>query len=336
MLARRGPRTPVSPASEQRTRAAVADRSGPTGYRDAMQPLPRFWARRSEHVEIPDHPARRDFDLVVWGSSDLSRADAERDAGERLAALVASGGPARAPEGWYYPARRLPEELLSEVRDGDELLAVVTRNRYGAEVLNTDAVLITDIDLPQRGRGRDRTGSGAHAGLLARLLGRGRRAADADPVTQPDSTEVLALQRIDDAARARPDLGWSTYRTRAGLRVIVTGSGAAPDSPEARRLMESLASDPLYVTLCRVHETYRARLTPKPWRVGLPATSRGPAWSVVDPPPAGWLTRYREAAREVAVCRLIGRTGAPPSAREQRVINVHDRATRIAEDLPLA
>lgn len=301
-----------------------------------MQPLPRFWARRTEHVDIPGHPTGRDVDLVVWGSSDLSQADAERDAGARLAALVARGGPSHAPAGWYYPARRRPEELLSEVRDGEELLAVVTRNRYGAEVLNTDAVLITDIDLPDWRPGRRRAGSGARSGLLGRLLGRERSTGEPAPATRSDDPEAVALRRIDQTARAHPGIGWSIYRTRAGLRVIITGTDAAPDSAEARELMESLASDPLYVTLCRVHETYRARLTPKPWRVGLPATSRGPAWSVMDPPPARWLARYREAARGTAVCRLIGRTGAPPSAREQRVIDVHDRASRIAEDLPLA
>ena len=46
-------------------------------------------------------------------------------------------------------------------------MGVITRNRYGAEVLNTDAVLIADIDLPEPVRLPGQ-------GLLGRLFGRSR------------------------------------------------------------------------------------------------------------------------------------------------------------------
>ena len=58
-----------------------------------------------------------------------------------------------------------------------------------------------------------------------------------------------------------PDLGVRTYRTAAGLRVIVTGLASGP--PDLTALVD-LGSDDLYVRLCGLHETSRARLTPKP------------------------------------------------------------------------
>uniref|UniRef100_UPI001C3D5E17 hypothetical protein n=1 Tax=Picosynechococcus sp. (strain ATCC 27264 / PCC 7002 / PR-6) TaxID=32049 RepID=UPI001C3D5E17 len=77
----------------------------------------------------------------------------------------------------YYPSRRLPEELLEEVHGEDgALIAAVTRNRYGAAVLNTDALLICDVDRPPEdvGRSRPRIGrAGKRPGLLSRLLGGG-------------------------------------------------------------------------------------------------------------------------------------------------------------------
>ena len=57
------------------------------------------------------------------------------------------------------------------------------------------------------------------------------------------------------------------YRTRHGFRLLVSGADAHPASERARTLMAEMRSDPLYMLLCRVHDTYRARLTPKPWRV---------------------------------------------------------------------
>lgn len=304
-----------------------------------MEPLPRFWAHRNRVVDLPDHEDRPDWDLTVWGSSNLSQADAERDADERLAALIAAGGPGRMDRLWYYPDRRLPEAVVREIHDGDELIGVITRNRYGAEVLNTDALFITDVDLPEPQRERpvrDQRGTS----LLGRLLGRGRSADSGtapEPEPAPLMDEAAELQRIDAVARSRPDLGFSVYRTRAGLRVLVTGAATAPDSADARELMEAMGSDGLYVLLCRVQRTYRARLTPKPWRLGIEAMQSGQQWQTPGVPQhEEWAGRYRAASAGHAVCRLIGRTGAAPSAREQLLIDAHDEATGTATGLPLA
>lgn len=54
--------------------------------------------------------------------------------------------------GGYYPRAVLREELLEEVHDDSgTLAAAVRRNRYGAEVLSLDALLIADVDLRRAG-----------------------------------------------------------------------------------------------------------------------------------------------------------------------------------------
>ena len=183
------PRTPIervpSPNLDSGRRA-----SGESGAArstvDIMEPIPRHWAAVHETHAFP---GRGTFALTVNGASDVSVEDARPDARRRLDALVAAGGPGQrgGSDHEYYPSRRLPEELLEEVHDEDgTLVAAVTRNRYGAAVLNTDVLLISDVDLPPETTGRTTSADTRSAGvrkrpgLLSRLLGGGRAERDVD------------------------------------------------------------------------------------------------------------------------------------------------------------
>lgn len=304
-----------------------------------MREIPRYWASVDEVVTFP---GRGRFHLVLRGSSDLSVEDARRDARERLDRLVAAGGPQRGRRAdEYYPDRRLPEELLQEIPGpGGELIAVITRNRYGAAVLNTDAVLISDVDLPAGPAPADRPG-----GLVARLFGRSRgqrpAAEDPDEYGLPGSgprgeDHQRILARIGDFCVHHPELGVRTYRTRNGFRLLLTGTGARPGSDRARELMDGLRSDRLYMTLCRVHDSYRARLTPKPWRIGVRRPPGGGPWSADAERYRRWVEAYEAASQEVAVCRLIGTAGPAPDGTEQQLIDLHDRAVKADSGLRLA
>lgn len=307
-----------------------------------MEPLPRYWALHHEVATLPEGTVP----LSANGSSDLSQEDAERDARERFAALVAAGGPRKLRErGEYYPDRRRPEELLEEIFSAEgALIAAITRNRYGAAVLNTDAVLIADIDLSEE-PARQRSAGGG--GLLGRLFGRGRTgsvdANEEDPDLRGEpghgrrgEEHRQALARIGRFCADRPDLGVRTYRTRNGFRLLVTGTGAAPGSTQSQDLLLDLGSDELYTLLCRVHDTYRARLSPKPWRVGLAApTAYGPRAAGTSQR-LRWVADYDAASADVAVCRFIGSAGPAPSDVEQQVIELHDRAVRHESGLRLA
>jgi hypothetical protein len=199
-----------------------------------------------------------------------------------------------------------------------------------------------------------RVGKGA-AGFLRRLLS-GDPAptpmtpAESSTAGTPDAVlasprpgetsvaESLACEPVWEFARRHPDLGVRVYRTAAGLRVIVTGAAAPPGSDRARALLTELGSDPLYVELCATHDSYRARLTPKPFRVGAPALT-------VRWPFAGdesrvrfeeWVSEYDGRASGHAVCRLVSASGPEPGPDEQRLVALHDVRCRVGERLPLA
>ncbi|MGP9683208.1 hypothetical protein [Brachybacterium sp. AOP3-A1-3] len=309
-----------------------------------MKPIPRHWASVRETRTLADG---RELDLTVHGSSDESPQDAERHARDRLETLVASGGPGRwnDPDREYYPDRRLPEELLDELHGPDgELIAAITRNRYGAAVLNTDAVLITDIDLIEPSsldRAQDPKGS-----FLSRLFGNAPEPLPAEQI-DPDAFGLQGLHRrgdhhartlalIETFRAQHPQLGVRTYRTRNGFRLLVTGSGLAPRSDGAREFMKQVGSDEIYMILCRVHDTYRARLTPKPWRIDVDRFESLGTRLTDDQEHQAWVERYRAASQDVAVCRLLDVSGPAPSTVEQQIIDMHDRAVRPESGLRLA
>jgi hypothetical protein len=315
--------------------------------------------------------------LTVWGWSSDSPADAARVADQRLAeALERVAREGGLPPGHgYYPRMPLREPVLEEVQAASgAVLGVVTRNRMGCEVLCTDLLFIADVDVPEleepprwgaSGDGSGAPGAGGSTshrragsgvgGFFRRLL-TGDPAptpmtpadeppdalADAVPATpRPGETSVaecLACEPVWEFARRHPELGVRVYRTAAGLRVIVTGVAASPGSGRARALLTELGSDPLYVELCATHDSYRARLTPKPFRVGARAVQV--PWPFSDDGARDraeeWVSEYDGRSSGYAVCRLVSASGPEPGPDEQRLVALHDTRCRVGQRLPLA
>ena len=172
---------------------------------------------------------------------------------------------------------------------------------------------------------------GPRRGLLGRLF------AEPEPA-RPEITEGAAVEYIRGFAARRPEYGVRIYRTRAGLRVILTGVRETADTEAAQGLLTELGADPRYSALARGHASYRARLTPKPWRAGwhaLPVSGRGRFWEGGEDDPT-WLAAYRERTAQFAVCRLLEVIGHGGSATEGEVIAFHDSATRVGSPDPLA
>jgi hypothetical protein len=287
--------------------------------------IPRFWAVAEGSGTGPQ--GERLF-RRAWGWSMSSAADALDVAHEQLRSALARVG-LGARVGGYYPRAPLREPILDElVVDGEQVLAV-TRNRYGAEVLNTDRILIADVDLPEA--------RGPMAGGTLRRWFR-RRTAGTGPVAEPPSV-VERLVTIGTWARTNPGLGVTVYRTASGLRVFITGIEDPTSSAGGGQILAELGADPVYRELCRAHGTFRARLTPKPWRIpGIRAPRE--RWPYADGNAERrfqrWLARYEAAAQGYAVCRLLLAHGPAPSALDERIIRLHDERTGIHTSLPLA
>ncbi len=282
--------------------------------------IPRYWARRTQTASGPTGLTRH---IDCWGWSDVSLAEAQSRAEARVEAIAAKVRAGQTLERYGYGDRPLREEIVDAIRDrsgGDA--ALVTRNQYGAQVLNAAKALFIDIDLPER---EVTTGL---VGSVQRLFG----AKPVDPVTP-------YLERVSAWAQRNPFLGLRVYRTAAGLRGLITNEVFDPTRGDALEILKALGSDPLYVRLCQAQGCFRARLTPKPWRcnvAGPPATF---PWADVGNEGRfrEWERRYAQASAGFAVCRLVAEHGPRDVHPELAdVLAYHDRLTLTRPERPLA
>lgn len=286
--------------------------------------IPNFWSKATAQGT---NARGKVVSFSCWRPSDISEADAHESAiaaAKRILDAFLSG---RKLDRYAYGCVPLREEVLNKVEDEQgQMIAVVTRNSYGALVLNAERVMFVDIDFPPIAAGE------AAKHFFARLLGRAKKTPDAQ-------REEQARTSLEQFITANP--GWSLrlYRTFAGLRGIVTHDVFDPKSSVALDILRQMGSDPLYVRLCKAQECFRARLTPKPWRCGHHAnTVRWPIEGAKAAPRyEKWKTDYEARQRRYATCRLLGDIGSGEIHPEvARVVELHDFVTRCNESLALA
>jgi len=321
--------------------------------------VPKYWA---EHREVKRVRGR---EAVVrrfgWSdeSPEAALAHAKARVAEAFEELEAGGRPARRePKVPYNGADGVPirEEIVETHGD-----VVITRNGYGARCLNTPDVLFADVDLVEPEGFNPFRWIGIYlivAGLVAYwfrsgwVFLAGVIASFALPFPMERALQALrrrraavadrARERIRAFAAAHPDWTLRVYRTPAGFRVLVMHRTFTPDDPEAGAFFEALGTDRIYVRMCRHQRCFRARLSPKPWRIGVkthirPARGAWPVSREVLPLRRTWVAEYESVARDFAACSFEEELGdRRPDPKAEAVRDLHDRACRVHDDLPLA
>ncbi|MBQ6102185.1 MAG: hypothetical protein IJL06_00770 [Kiritimatiellae bacterium] len=283
--------------------------------------------------------------------------------------LLDIGG--RRADGGYESA--ICEEILEE----PDARNAVTRNRYGAEVLNSEDTCFLDVDEVRRPWTAGETlfrwavpaavfaavstglakgvpalraalgfSSEVHGwlfpsvflGLVCALPFAARAGLRKPPASDDPEATLLAKVRALAEMPAWRGVAARVYRTAAGFRVLVQADGLLPrfDCPPFRELERTLGADARYVCLCNAQGCWRARLTPKPERVGLkrpPRETRFPRAPEAEPAFAAWLDGYRKASEGFAVCEPVATVGR---FVENGVVRLHDERTRCGSGLPLA
>jgi hypothetical protein len=236
------------------------------------------------------------------GISTVSAAEARQLAEDQarrvLEDLVA--GRSEALSGYAYFANKRAEPLVDVLRGPAGESARITVNGYGSIVMNATAALFADVDTDDLG-------------------------PQPPPERPPDSlSSVLA---------GRPELAMRAYRTRAGWRYVCTNRTFDPAGDGARALLAELGADAKYVLLCRAQRTFRARLTPKPWRAGQRTLPVFPGRAVARQD----LQRYVDQTWKYATARFVERVGPDEMLPELRdIVEYHDRWTQSTIAKPLA
>lgn len=323
--------------------------------------VPQYWAegRRQQRQ------GKRQITVRRFGWSDTSQAEAQanadRRAEEALQRLVAGEKlPRREPKMPYNGAEGVPirEEILA--RQGDIIL---TRNAYGAKCLNTPNVVFADVDFQFApsismsvafavnalflgvfiGLAAHSTGLGLVAVVALLLLSHPlARAVRRLSMGLRGGVQNVVRRRIAAFSATHPDWHLRLYRTPAGLRVLAMHQTFDPDNLAVTEFFRALGTDRIYVRMCRNQQCFRARVSPKPWRIGISQhmRPRPGVWPVAPERlhlRQEWVEKYEAVARDYAACAYVeslGSSAVHPEAR--RVQELHDELCRAHSHLPLA
>lgn len=310
--------------------------------------VPDFWAQASAR----HRDRKRQITVRRFGWSDESEADAramaQQRADEALAQILQGKSlQRREPVRAYNGADGVPirEEVLA--RHGEQ---VITRNSYGAHCLNSPDTLFADIDFaPPRSRAcnlialallvsvafvaSQTIGSNSWplwivAAIAFVPLGRAMARA---VHRYRGGHETIAVARMRSFIAQHPDWGLRYYRTPAGMRVVATHSTFSPRDDVVAKFFAAIGTDPRYARMCAHQHCFRARLTGKPWRMGIDrhVRPRPGVWPVSDekrPVRDAWIREYEAKAGGFAACRFEGSLGTTRVHPDVRVtLELHDR-----------
>lgn len=178
---------------------------------------------------------------------------------------------------WYE--RKQYSTLLEPVKARMEG-GYISINRYGALVLNSPNMLIVDVDLDD----------------------------EQYSIVSDEDLALNTLKATVDYHSSRLSkyllLSFRVYRTYGGLRLIEQNHSWHIRASGTRKLMGSLYCDPVYTRMCRITNTFRARLSVKPWR-GDPETDY--------------------------VCEYLTTIGTKKSKQWDELITIHDQHTLYKE-----
>ncbi len=321
--------------------------------------VPEFWAEsRRQH-----RSASKQVTVRRFGWSDDSQAAAQRHADQRAeeALWQALRDPSirrRDPKVPYNGADGLPirEEVITR-----HPRYVITRNSYGALCINTPDVLFADIDfrlppfylLPAFMLATliatcigTITGSWS-AGISLSVLGfigwSVVRSNFLDRYLESDAIRQSTLASIENFVEQSRSWSLRIYETPAGFRLIATHRTFDPHEADVAELFQALQADPVYVRMCHRQNCFRARLTAKPWRIGISShmRPRPGVWPIAPerkPQRDQWIADYQAAATQYAACRYLKSIGPSVAVAPevQVVVDIHDQLSSANSNLPIA
>jgi hypothetical protein len=326
--------------------------------------VPQYWAEARRHQARSK--GRPQVTVRRFGWSDTSQADAEQMADQRAQEAferITSGVKLlrREPKIAYNGAEGVPirEEILS--RHGD---VVITRNAYGAHCLNTPDVVFADIDFATKPgglmllfhvlallAGGIALGMTLKFGAMAVFVAFLLALICAYPLAVLTNNLLVRLRggpqryaraRVESFVSRHTDWHLRLYRTPAGFRVLAMHGIHDPHDPIVPEFFAALGVDPVYAKMCRNQRCFRARVSPKPWRIGIASHMRPrPGVWPVKPEHLekrqSWISNYETVATRFASCRFIEAIGSGTvHPKADAVCTLHDRMSLALSGMEIA
>lgn len=310
--------------------------------------IPQYWSESKTKKRIDG----RQFTVKRFGWSDISEQDAKKHADERLQEAINTLETERTVrridhKTSYNGAEGIPirEEVVSRHED-----VIISRNAYGALCLNTPDVLFADIDLEYKAPLQIRVTSFIVLFLISAVAGWYWKSWSALFVSMfiaatfaptlanlvyklvlsiSGGLEQKTLKKIKKASKDHPDWHLRVYKTPLGFRVLLMNDTYCPTDDTTISILNALKSDPIYVQMCKNQHCFRARVSPKPWRIGLERLKPRPGvWPIKQERMAErreWVALYEKKAENYSSCQYLMHLGSDKvAAKAERVRQMHD------------
>lgn len=248
----------------------------------------KFWVKESVKINIGDSA---EFVSILSGSNE-SIEDARLDVAKQSRFVEQKINGEAPADDYEVPIK----EYVEQVIDDDNIITIC---RYGAKILNTCQYTVLDLD--------DYPVDFFDMFRSVRKL--------------PKKERIVAkfLQRL---AR-HPELGtdFRIYETTKGVRVIGR-KYIEPSGKGYAALMRDLRVDWLYIVLSQKQNCYRARVTPKPFRLKMKTIKIKSPLDCETQEYLDWSQEYATASARSSVVKLIQSVGSDFS--REPVIRLHD------------
>lgn len=323
--------------------------------------IPQYWAEGVAKYRKKE----KQITVRRFGWSDTSileaQSNADRLANEALQKILAGEKlHKRDPKIAYNGGLGLPirEEIIARHED-----VIITRNAYGAKCMNTPNVLFADIDFKDKSVFKSGfviycllmclfwfMGMFHHTFMLKLLV-----IISSIPISRFMAESIqsfkkklkggdlkMAKKKIEDFLLKNPRWSLRLYQTPAGLRIIATHQLFKPNEAIVGDFFKALDVDSVYAFMCLNQNCFRARLTPKPWRIGIKdhLRPRPGIWPVAEdrlPKRNEWLKIYDEKSVDFAACSFLETLGSGLiNAEVRKVIDLHDQLSKANQKLPIA
>jgi len=260
----------------------------------------KYWTIEKQKILIDG----TEQEVTCYGGSNISVEDARGKAREKAQKIQ------RKIAGEKHLFEDYEAEIREEILQTIDEHSVVTRNRYGARVLNVEKLMILDIDKPK-----------PSGGLFKKKD------------TRPPKEQIFEMVKTLATTKYK-DLGFRMYETYQGARVIVLGRDFDPRGGATKKMMDEFNCDPLYTLLCIKQGCYRARLTPKPSRMKFRGYKVKYPREGDDSEFQRWVSEYENMSRSFSVCKLVEQVGVISSMND--VVRLHDDVTGVGYPQRLA
>ncbi|UYZ83465.1 hypothetical protein MTZ49_12795 [Entomomonas sp. E2T0] len=327
--------------------------------------VPNYWAE----AIIKYKEGSRKVTIKRFGWSDINQEDAQLEAQKRaddalndwLAGKLITF---REKKIYYNGADGLPirEQVISRHND-----VVITRNSYGALCLNTPDVMFADIDFDG-----DFSIEGSclspllyfifsiafivsllkgyyeaavlFTGLFCLLFITNKIRKKLEKPIEHNNSKIIDdhLKKIELFLEKYPKWGVRVYETPAGLRLLITHKTMQPNDSEVDLFFKLMDVDPVYARMCKNQQCFRARVTPKPWRINMnqhitPQSGNWPIKEQYLTIREDWVKEYSNKAKDFAACRFIKSIGnATVDDKVAEIIKLHDELSKANTDLAIA